>query len=103
MPDSEYTPTLGEVRNNMAFGLSAAVVMPALAQNIDWPNPADRALGKAEFDRWLASHETAIRATALDEAAEVVARYAKAPARTALERIIAGDIEHRIRALKEER
>ena len=82
---SEYTPTTDEVRDSYRFSNKR-------------PDICGKDFG-AEFDRWRAS----IRAAALDEAAEVVARYAKAPARTALERIIAGDIEHRIRALKEEK
>lgn len=82
---SEYTPTTDEVRDSYRFSNKR-------------PDICGKDFG-AEFDRWRAS----IRAAALDEAAEVAVRYAKAPTRFGRERIIAGDIEHRIRALKEEK
>ena len=83
---SKYTPHRREVENAWAHRFNDMDV-----NNIEQYD--------AEIDRFIVS----IRAAALDEAAEVAVRYAKAPTRFGRERIIAGDIEHRIRALKEEK
>ena len=90
MPDPEFTPTVDQAKRAYVTGMRQAFIASA-GEHAE------------EFARFLAARDASVRAAALDEAAEVAVRYAKAPTRFGRERIIAGDIEHRIRALKEEK
>lgn len=64
MDTIEYVPTTDDVRRNMAFGVSIAVVVEqqniepwiGYLQDIDWPKPGLRENCKAQFDRWLAHY-----------------------------------------------
>lgn len=65
---NEYTPTTEEVRDGFATEQLAA-----------WRD--GRLL--AEFDRWLAAHDAGVRATALEEAAQIAEAYQREAAKSA--------------------
>ena len=75
----EYTPTLDQVRNNMALGVAVAQACASdgcedLPRDINWPPGSNRPEAKKQFDRWLAAHGRAVREQVAQEIEADMAR-----------------------------